>query len=51
MSLPSKDPSYLAYENAGVTFEFLMPAFILTIEGFIAILLNFSLCYITIKYR
>uniref|UniRef100_A0A1I8BBQ2 Solute carrier family 6 member 4 n=1 Tax=Meloidogyne hapla TaxID=6305 RepID=A0A1I8BBQ2_MELHA len=44
-------PRYLANQNSGVTVEFLMPAIISATGGFVVILLNFSVCYITVKYR
>uniref|UniRef100_A0A1I8AY67 G_PROTEIN_RECEP_F1_2 domain-containing protein n=1 Tax=Meloidogyne hapla TaxID=6305 RepID=A0A1I8AY67_MELHA len=37
--------------DAGITFQFLLPSIIYTLMGIIAILLNLSVCYITIKYR
>ena len=43
--------NYLAYKDAGITCEFILPAIIATLMGFISIILNLSVCYITLKYR
>uniref|UniRef100_A0A1I8B5R4 G_PROTEIN_RECEP_F1_2 domain-containing protein n=1 Tax=Meloidogyne hapla TaxID=6305 RepID=A0A1I8B5R4_MELHA len=49
--LPTRDPTYLAYKDAGITFEFIFPPIIYSLIALFGIPLNFSVCYITIKYR
>ncbi|KAF7633457.1 G_PROTEIN_RECEP_F1_2 domain-containing protein [Meloidogyne graminicola] len=48
---PSLDPNYLSYKDVGINSVFFVPALIRAFMAFISILLNLSVCYITIKYR
>uniref|UniRef100_A0A914LFT9 G_PROTEIN_RECEP_F1_2 domain-containing protein n=1 Tax=Meloidogyne incognita TaxID=6306 RepID=A0A914LFT9_MELIC len=51
MSRPSTDSNYLANKNTGIKLEFFGQALPLAIVGFVGIICNSSICYITHKYR
>nr|CAD2165522.1 unnamed protein product [Meloidogyne enterolobii] len=51
MSRPSTDANYLANKNAGIKLQFFGQALPLSVVGFVGIICNFSISYITIKYR
>nr|CAD2203433.1 unnamed protein product [Meloidogyne enterolobii] len=48
---PSLDPDYLSNKDAGVKLAFVMPAIEFSLISLIGIIFNFSVCYITFKYR